>query len=1231
MRRLFILATTVALMALPMLTSPVRAAAARAQVQAVDNGQPDPYVSEPAAAARTSRPLRDFAGQGGGGGTAATVEGLGAGSGAVAQPSAAAPDPVVQADKTGGGEAPQELTPPVVSFAGQNGADPPDPTGDVGPNDYVQMVNFTTQIWDKQGNPRGGPTATNLIWQNSGSNTDPAQAQCRTNNVGDPIVLYDQEADRWMLSQFTSPNTPAGPGGTFPMCIAYSQTSDPTGNWFTYQFNLPRSHDYMKYGIWPDGLYMSTWEGPNVGAYVFDRAQMLSGSPATFQSFSIAGGTGVDSRGNRILPADWDGANPPPSGAPNYFAMMKDGAFDGGNDRLEIFEFHTDWTTPGNTTFGTGLTNAPNTTLDTAAFDTDLGCTVWPVDGVRRQCIPQPPVGGNPSQPLDALANRLMARLQYRNFGGHQALVVNHTVDADGANRAGVRWYELRNTGAGWSIFQQGTYAPNDGIHRWMGTAAMDGQGDIAIGYSVSDGTTTFPGLRYTGRHVDDPLGSLPQGEQILAAGTTAETVARWGDYAGMAVDPVDDCTFWFTGERDNSATSIGSFLLPSCSAADLRITKSDAPDPVFAGQDVAYTLTVTNGGPNTANAVTVTDVLPAGVILLNTVPTCSNSAGTLTCPVGSLLSGQTATVVVQIHVPSSYLGTATSATLTNTATVAATNQTDPNPGNNTATATTTVRASADLAVTKVCKPDEPAAAGSPGFCDIYVDNLGPSDALGVTLTDVLTSATPFSVTGVTVSPSGTCSPTSSGPTTSFTTTCALGTVAAGGRRTIHVEVSAADVAQVNDVATVSSSTPDPNSSNNQATGRVQFTGSADLALDKTGPATVVAGTPLQYVITVTNLGSSTARNVVVTDTLPSGVSFVSVTPSQGTCTSGQPSARDLRCGLGDIVAGAPPVTITVNAAVAPDVPQGTILFNQAEVSSATADPDNGNNRDSVATTVGTSADLSITKGDSPDPVLAGQQVTYTITASNAGPSTASSVLITDTLPAGTTFVSGVNGNGATVCTLVQPGTVVCALGTLAPGASSTVFLTVKVSPSVPNGTVLHNVATVSSPTSDPTTGNNTTFADTTVSTSADLWLDKQATRRSGNPSPTVIYTLVVHNDGGCETDAQSTPTPTCGTGGPSDAQNVTVTDRLPLTPKKMVVQYVSPQCAYAIASHTVTCSTATIPAGASVTFVIEAQVSGSVGTITNTASVTSSTFDPLVSNNTNAASIVIKGGTGRG
>lgn len=1122
-------------------------------------------------------------------------------------------DPELQRSEAAG-EAPQELTDPLVSWAGMGGSNPPDPNGDVGPDHYVQMINSAIQVWDKQGTSLAGPTNINQIWINATTAGTGFDA-CRNQNAGDPIVLYDQQVDRWMISQFTDPTTATGPGNTFPMCIAYSQTGDPTQTWFVYQFNLPASHDYMKYGIWPDGLYMSTWEGGTLGAYVFDRAAMIGGGAATFQAFTgIAGGGGVDGRGARLVPSDWDGDTPPAAGSPNYFAMSQDDAFDGGADRIELFEFDTDWITPANTTF------TQVSTLNTAAFDTNLNCTPN-----FRSCIPQP----GTTTGLDSLSNRLMARLQYRNFGTHESMVINQTVDADGTDRAGVRWYELRRSGGAWSIYQQGTYGPTDGIDRWMGAAAMDGKGNIAIGYSVSDGTSVFPGLRYTARLASDPLGAMTQGEKTLATGTTVETSNRWGDYAGLTVDPVDDCTFWFTGERDNSQTTIGSFRLPSCQGVDVSVTKSDAPDPVYAGEDLTYTLTATNHGPATAEQVTLIDTLPTGVQFLN-APDCTQAAGVVTCTLGEMLAGQTLQRAIQVHVPAGFLGTATSSVITNSVTATLANQSDTNPANNTATETTTVKALADLAVTKVCKPDSTAPAGTAGFCDIHVDNLGPSDAVGVELTDVLTSATPFSVTAVTVTPSGTCAPTTGGPATTITITCDLDVEPAGGRSTLRVSVTADDLAEVNDVATVTSPTPDPVGSNNQAQGTVVFTGSADLNLTKDGPASVVAGTALTYTLTVRNDGPSTAAAVTLTDTLPAGVSFTSVTTTDGNCTYGQPTARDLRCNLGSLASGATAV-VTVNAVVAPDVVPGTILVNDADVTSATADPDNGDNLASVSTSVSGSADLSVTKTDSPDPVIAGELLTYTVTASNAGPSTAFDALITDTLPAGTTFVSGVDDNGTMVCTLVQQATVRCAIGTLNPGQTATVQITVHVDPSVPDGTTLTNTATVASTTPDPDSGNNEATATTSVDTSADLWLDKQATLRAGNPAPAVIYTLVVHNDQGCESDAQSTPTPTCGDGGPSDAQTVVVTDTLPLTAKKLVVQYVSPQCVYTESTHSVECIATTVPAGATVTFVIEAQVQGSVGTILNTATVTSTTPDPTASNNTNAASIVVKGGTGKG
>ena len=756
---------------------------------------------------------------------------------------------------------------------------------------------------------------------------------------------------------------------------------------------------------------------------------------------------------------------------------------------------------------------------------------------------------------------------------------------------------------------------------------------DVYTAYSTDGGVTYGALVR-----VSDVSAGVPPLFPHYNPGTAQ---CYFGEYLAIAADAASFHYLWGDGRRTITTTAFPGGRLdldvyydrleaPVVSGGDLRVSKTASPNPAIAGDQLYYDVTVTNNGPDKVFNAVVTDVLPAGVTYETaTIPCVEGPTGTLTCEVGDLEAFASTTFTIKVGVDSGILGNADAITIYNTVSVAADN--DTNTNNNTFTLGTIVEDRADLAVIKLCKPDEPAAAGETGFCDIHVDNLGPSDARAVTLTDVLTSATDFSVTDVTVTPpaSGTCAPTSAGPDTTVSITCDLGIEEAAGRTTVRVSVTADDVAQINDVATVSSATPDPDTSNNQATGRVTFLGSADLAIDKTAPADVVAGTDMTYQITVTNNGPSTAVGVVVTDTLPLGLSFVSVTASQGTCNHGQPGDGDLRCGLGNLAAGGV-ATIDVLVHVAPDVPPGTVLFNEVSVSSDTPDPNNGDNRESVATLVSASADLEITKSDSPDPVVAGNSLTYTVTVTNLGPSTAQDVVITDALPAGTTFVSGDDGTGATVCALTQPGTVVCDVGTLAPLASVTVYITVTVDPSVPDGAVLENTATVGSSTPDPDPGNNSTTTQTDVTTSAELWLDKTGTLRSGNPSPVIIFTLTVHNDAGCETDAQSTETPTCGDGGPSDAQDITVVDELPLDPKKIVVQYISPQCTYDEASHDVTCTAASLPAGASVEFVIEAQARGSVGTILNSATLTSSTADPVTANNTNAVTLVVKGGTGK-
>ena len=429
---------------------------------------------------------------------------------------------------------------------------PPDTDGEVGATQYVQIVNEGYQVFDKTtGASLLGPSGIQTIWGGFGG-------VCETNGSGDPVVLYDQLANRWVITQFAGVSVPTDE------CIAVSTTSDATGSYHRYAFHLGSNFfDYPHLGVWPDAYYMSMNVFNSAGTaflgpqpFAFDRAKMLQGLPATFVTTGITGGSSEET----YLPADLDGSNLPPPGAPATFVEWP------GNNTYRVFHFHADFVTPANSTFT--LFAAPP-----AAGFTVLCATT-------RNCVPQ---SGTTSR-LDAIADRLMFRLAYRNFGTHESVVGNYTVSSGAV--AGVRWFELRNVTAGpVTKFQESTYQP-DSTWRWLGSAAMDQQGNLAIGYSASS-ASIFPQIRYAGRLASDPLNTLAQTEATLFAGTGSQTGTgnRWGDYAALSVDPVDDCTFWFTSEyyattsQFNWRTRIGSFKFPGCGGAPTP-TPSPTPTP---------------------------------------------------------------------------------------------------------------------------------------------------------------------------------------------------------------------------------------------------------------------------------------------------------------------------------------------------------------------------------------------------------------------------------------------------------------------------------------------------------------------------------------------------------------------------------------------------------------------------------------------------------------------------
>jgi hypothetical protein len=456
---------------------------------------------------------------------------------------------------------------------------PPDPVGDVGPNNYVEMVNLVFAIYDKSGNLLLGPVDSGTLWDGFviPDCTDPS---------GDPVVLYDQFSDRWLLSQFTTRGLD-DPSLPFYNCVAISQTPDPTGAYYRYAFRTQPDTvdggyffpDYPKYGVWKDSYVMTTRDFGlvdqyGISVYALEKNKMINGQAKAraVQFFLDSNVVPLEMIGDGLLPPDVDGKTKPKTDAPApIVGTQDDGAGYGATfDALNIWDLRVQW----NSTPTASLTGP--TQLPVAPFD-----SVFPCVGGQgsRDCLPQPGIT-NTAQYLDILSYRQRPtyRLAYRNFGTYESYVTNQSVEA-APNVAGVRWYEIRRTNGAYSVYQQGTYAPGDGVHRWMGSVAQDWKGNIALGYSVVNGTNVYPGIRYTGRLAGDPLGQMTQGEGVIINGSGVQrtTNSRWGDYTSLNVDPVDDCTFWYVNEYYTLAgqlsstagwqTRIGSFKMPGCVA----------------------------------------------------------------------------------------------------------------------------------------------------------------------------------------------------------------------------------------------------------------------------------------------------------------------------------------------------------------------------------------------------------------------------------------------------------------------------------------------------------------------------------------------------------------------------------------------------------------------------------------------------------------------------------------
>jgi subtilisin-like proprotein convertase family protein len=570
---------------------------------------------------------------------------------------ATAPDAALAAvPGSKGGNAPSPLVMPTpnVSFNGIGNPDgcggclPPDTNGDIGPTQYVQTVNTAFRVWN-----RSGTALTPVL--TLGSLFAALPGVCANTNDGDPIVMYDQLADRWMISQFcwsvAVPNH---------QIIAVSKTGDATGAYYLYDFVMPniKFNDYPHFGIWPDGYYMTdnqfnqagtAFQG--AGVFAFDRVKMLSGDPtASFIYFDKAEGctgNGATCQFGGMLPADLDGFRPPPAGAPNTIMQFDADEFNAATpDSMRIFDFHVDYATPANST----LVERTGSPLSVAAFDPRE------VPSGSRNVVPQPA-----GTAVDVISDRLMFRLAYRNFGTHESLTMSHTVNAatNPAFRAGVRYYEIRKTtptGA-YVVQEQATMAgaAGDLEHRFMGSTALNNAGSQAVAYSVSS-STVFPSVRYAGRLAGDTAGSLAQGEATMVAGSGAQTSTsgRWGDYSDITVDPLDDCTFWYTQEYYSATsganwnTRIGSFTFGPCPAIQKGVLNGTVTSSATGNPIANATVTASNGFSRASGANGVYNIDPMGS---GTVTLTVSAAGyqTATVPGVTVTNGNTTTQNVQL------------------------------------------------------------------------------------------------------------------------------------------------------------------------------------------------------------------------------------------------------------------------------------------------------------------------------------------------------------------------------------------------------------------------------------------------------------------------------------------------------------------------------------------------------------------------------------------------------
>jgi uncharacterized repeat protein (TIGR01451 family) len=758
----------------------------------------------------------------------------------------------------------------------------------------------------------------------------------------------------------------------------------------------------------------------------------------------------------------------------------------------------------------------------------------------------------------------------------------------------------------------------NNGPSDAASVAMMDvvPTGTTFVSNTQTPGPTTFactnPTVGGTGT-INCTAASLPAG------GSATFTIVVQNNTSNLGGTQISNTAEVSTTTSESTLANNSSTANVTVSAAGLAVTKFASPNPVQAGANITYTVTVSNVGNTGAHNVVLTDAVPANTTFVSESQTsgpafaCTTPAagatGTITCNNALFAAAASADFQIVVRVnPAATNGT----TITNTAN-ASTTDTDPNLSNNTATTNTTVVVGSDVSVAKT----GPASVGSGGNIayTVTVSNIGTSDALGVTLSDAIPAGATFFSESQTGGPVFVCSNPSVGGT--GTISCSIATLGVGATATFSITLTAnaAAGATITNTATVSSTSTDANAGNNSASASTIVAG-PDLAVTKSdAPDPVIPGSNITYTITVMNNGTGGAHNVSLTDTLPAGTTFVSEMQTAGpafSCLNPAPGAGGtINCTIA-LLGAATTATFNVVVQVGSSVATGTVISNTATASTTDTESNTTNNSATTTTTVSATAlaDLVVSKTDAPDPVSAGSTITYTITLTNSGGAAAASVSLTDVVPSNTTFASFTAPGGWTPSTpsVGGTGTVSATNPSLAAGGTATFTLVVTVGAGVAGGTVITNTASATTSSTETSTGNNSATANTTVATvapptAADVSITKTSSASAVAPGGQITYTITPRNNG------------------PATATGVSVSDSIPAG--TTFVSAVSSQGS-CVGTTTVICTVGSLAPSGTATITLIVTAPSTTGLVTNSASVASTSSDPVSANNTATADVAV-------